>query len=719
MPVIKKLILNNFYNYFGENLYDFKKGMNIVIADNNGGKSKLFNSFLWVLSDVVFDSDNREYVHLNNPNNQFKLISDKAKINATVGEMVTTSVTLRFENDLATDDLGPSIYTITKSIIAEKLKVSNPTSLDSWNVQIGKSKYIHKLGVNTKEIVDETEQKKVPKFLLPESLKTYYMFQGEEISKLVGKELTNAIRKITHINKFDYMENYLKDILEKAERALNSRIKEASKKQSEAEESANELDRYKGIISNLSGQLIEKKEKMEDKQEKFDSLREKYTEAALQYDLIKKIAKKETDLKAIIDKLEELEKNYNQNFFSNRWILEGVENKIDDFIELRDKYLKNKAQSESNEFVSPLPYNIPDVPSLEKMITDMHCAVCNRSLANDKEALEYLRKLRDRNEHKTTSNTKISHVRIFLDELYKNSNNIPKEDELKETKKRIKEKIRQLNKDIHELTNEINDHKEEQKQKDEDAKKVLDDYNKCSSDLNRLISEIAILDQKLAGAKRDHEREQKKFNSLGSFNSIEPGYQKKVDILEDLLYSFTATKKQYFDQQAESLTEIINKNYRNLTKGNQTNPGNVEIEVNDNFVFRSKMKNHEGGVLSGQGSAFQRMKQLALLMGIVQIGKSQYYPLIADAPVSEMSSILTKNFFFCIRETFEQSIILVKDLIDDETNNNELKLNKLGEDIKGSSYLEALIYINNAKGKEQHERETVIKQISQSSFMEN
>ena len=707
MPFVKELKLNNFYNYFGDVSYSFKEGMNIIIADNNGGKSKLYNAFLWILSDRVFDSDNRKYTPLKDPENQFKLISDKAKYNAEVGETIATSVTLKFENDNAQRDGGAVNYTITKTIQATKLKKANPFSLNSWRISLGKPDYIKKVGVNTTSIDDPNKQKEISKFLLPESLKTYYMFQGEEITRLVGKELTNAIRKITHINKFDYLENYFQDILNKAKKGLNDKKKSASRQATEAEDSANNLDRLTLIISNLTSQIQEKKEAKDEKDEKYESLREKYTDAAIQYKLIQKIANKKSEIERTAQSLEELEQNYNQNFFSNRWILEGAEQSINKYIALRDLYIENKGKKASDKFVSCLPYNIPDVPSLDKMINDRHCAICDRSLANDSKALNHVINLRDRNKPKETDNKTIRPTRIFLDELFKNSNNVPKEDELKRTKNTIKEKLIKLNREIDDLTTEIRDLEDEQKQKDKDAKKVLDDYDKCKKDLERLISDIATLQSRLEGAERENLKEQKKFNSLEGVNTIEPGYQNKVDILTDLLGAFKETKTKYYSDQAEKLTEIINGHYKKLTKGNQTTPGNVEIEVNDSFNFRSKIKNYDGGVLTGQGSAFQRMKQLALLMGIVQIGKSQNYPLIADAPVSEMSSILTKNFFYCIPDSFRQTIIFVKDLIDDDSGGDGLKLNKLGEEIKDSPYLNARIYINNAHGREQHERETI------------
>ena len=62
--LIKSISFQNFYNYYGsyeDNTYTFKEGINIINADNNMGKSKFYNGFLWILRDEVYDSDEKKY----------------------------------------------------------------------------------------------------------------------------------------------------------------------------------------------------------------------------------------------------------------------------------------------------------------------------------------------------------------------------------------------------------------------------------------------------------------------------------------------------------------------------------------------------------------------------------------------------------------------------------------------------------------------------------
>jgi predicted ATP-dependent endonuclease of OLD family len=54
--IINQLELKNWFNYTGEyenNVIMFSDGLNIIIGDNNAGKTKLHNAFRWILKNEV------------------------------------------------------------------------------------------------------------------------------------------------------------------------------------------------------------------------------------------------------------------------------------------------------------------------------------------------------------------------------------------------------------------------------------------------------------------------------------------------------------------------------------------------------------------------------------------------------------------------------------------------------------------------------------------
>ena len=76
--IINSVAFENFYNYYGSyehNEYKFKPGINIVNADNNMGKSKFYNGFMWLLRDQVYDSDIKAFCDANE--SLFKIMNSR------------------------------------------------------------------------------------------------------------------------------------------------------------------------------------------------------------------------------------------------------------------------------------------------------------------------------------------------------------------------------------------------------------------------------------------------------------------------------------------------------------------------------------------------------------------------------------------------------------------------------------------------------------------
>ena len=83
--IIRSISFKNFYNFYGDyndNIYYFGEGLNIVNADNGMGKSKIFNGFLWVIKDQVYDADTKTTISADST--PLKLLSDKAKLIALI-----------------------------------------------------------------------------------------------------------------------------------------------------------------------------------------------------------------------------------------------------------------------------------------------------------------------------------------------------------------------------------------------------------------------------------------------------------------------------------------------------------------------------------------------------------------------------------------------------------------------------------------------------------
>jgi DNA sulfur modification protein DndD len=707
MPLIKYMKMKNFYNYYGENCYDFKKGINIVVADNNGGKSKLYNAFLWAICDKIFDSDKRDYQVLDNDKDIFKLISDKKKFEADLDDIIETSVELSFITDLDNSNYGPTEYIIKKKIKAEKISEENPYLDDDWKIYPIEY-YCEKIQGSKKyegKFIDD--YKKISRILIPTALQKYFMFQGEEVDNLVnGKELTNAMNHMTELWMYDYFEQYLLDIKKNAENKKNDTLKNNAKNKEKAQKYLNNIDALNKTIDITTEELKNYKNQEEEKNNKLNQFEKKLYDYNMQNENLKQMTKIEQKIEDENIKINKFEKFYNNNFFKNKWILEGFDKKVSLFYEMRYDYQKCVEEEKRNEafFNNPLPQGSPDISSLKLMLENEKCLVCGRKAEKNTEEYNHIKNIYENYVSIKNNHDKVSSIRYFIDDLFKCSDNIPESELIKAFKQKKAEEYQSMKDNIKELSEKFEEFKMQEIFEMDKIERFISEHQECKSELNKLRAKVIDINNKLESAEKELKNKQTSLEALSTIdNSVD---NEKVEILLDLYEVFKNTKSKYYHDLSEKLETAINDIYQSLTKGNETNPGVVSVYVNENYHFMSELLNSEGGLLSGQGAAFQRMRQLAIVMGILKMDNQRCYPLIADAPISEMGEILANNFFYEINPLFEQSIILVKDFYTQE--NGLGKINSFGEELIADKYLNPKVYLNRAKGKNQQERETEI-----------
>ena len=701
MADIKYVKMYNFYNYFGDdNIYEFHNGMNVIIADNNGSKSKLYNAFLLVISNEVIDSDSRKKKSLVSKIDKFKVISDRAKKEAEQNDVLITGVELAFETETY-------IFTFNKTFVSKKLNQKSPYNLENWNIGDLKTniKRKNKRSRTTQAIDIADEQEKLDS-LLPFQLRQYCMFQGEEVVNLVDSGLTNAINKLTDLRKFRYFENFLLDIYNKFDKKLRNEEKSSATNQHEANRLENSIEHIEENIKLAKFDLSERNEQLINVKESIDKLSRLINEATKQSNVYTKYGKVSQRLSKIASDIEDFEKNYNQSFFSNKWILKGFSEYAKKFDLLRSEYEDDLARQRIQEFKTLLPQDSPDIPSLKKMLEEEICLVCGRKAPENSEAYMHISKLKD--EHEMGKKSKRhSPIKLFCDSLYREISNIPLEKGIDESIKMKADKLKMLRK----LNSELSDEKNELSNKlitnKEENEKILNDYQTKVDQKGILKKTIDNIEKNLAIMNADLRSKKKQLSNLSKNDLALKPLKNSVQILEDLLEIFKKTRKRFYVEEAVKFEESINNIYKSLTMGNETNPGNVKISVDSTYNFSANLINSEGGSLSGQGAAFQRMKQLAIVMGLMNKSRrSASFPLIADAPISEMGEILTQNFFYNIPNVFIQSIIFIKDFYGVDGD-----LNVIGKNIINNPSLNIRAFLNTAIGKEQHERKTEIKLI--------
>ena len=227
--IIRSISMKNFQCYFGEherNTFNFKEGLNLVIGDNGGGKSKLYDAFYWIIYDKIFNSDIRRF----QPTNSYKekFISDKAKSQCVVGDYINVEVNLNAKSSADKE------YKITRIYRAKKI------SEREWECDSSSRLLIDENKASRWVSIEEKYHDHILNLVIPQHLKPYMWFQGEQVDGLMDfsdkSTLTNVMNLLSNITLYDDLIGITKKGHETSEKkyraAQNKLIKDAGKSES-------------------------------------------------------------------------------------------------------------------------------------------------------------------------------------------------------------------------------------------------------------------------------------------------------------------------------------------------------------------------------------------------------------------------------------------------------------------------------------------------------
>ena len=660
--LIKSVSFQNFYNYYGnfdKNKFEFKKGINIINADNNMGKSKFYNGFLWILKNIVYDSDLKR--HVDASNSFIKMASGKAKNEES--EFVMGVCIVILEEDIE--------YLITKTVKFNR-------QIDGWNNSKEILDIVETCDNKTIPIYDILQKDSIINKIIPLELLNYALLQGESMEKLVDLSsrdgLSSTIEALADISNLLKINSISKDMTKRAKDLLSR--KEISF--SENNEKVLSLTTEKTKLEEYIEQSFDK---IEIYQEELSRARKKKDELeALQLNATDRerfrgIQERLLEEKRIkVGEKEKKELNITSKLFTGTtpWILLGLKEEINNFSTLRDALNIERAKQQiTNDPTILLPEGSPDVLSLKRMLDDQICEVCGRNAKKHTDEWEHIKMImnRPKKENNITRNN-------FTDFFSPIQNNISS---FYNSILEIENEVAAYRDDINLLQNEIEQKEgeyEDAKMKfinaggkqDLSDKRIISDYSlaeKNENDAERLIKDTKkLIDQwKLRLAKIDE------LLSDSSENNKVKDYRDFRDTMCIVESIFLNTKNRIYDEIIKSLEINANQKYSDLTVGNSTSGGNLCFIKQEDSTVQVSIKDKLNGEITGLGTGFQRMKQLSIVMAIIssKIGDKQFnYPFISDAPFSEFGANFINNFFQVAPKVFTQSIIMIKELYDPE-----------------------------------------------------
>jgi len=672
--LIKSISFNNFYNYYGsyeDNTYTFTEGLNIINADNNMGKSKFYNGFLWILRDEVYDSDVKKIYPVSE--SYFKMMSAKARYEKSDLEM---GVRIVFENEGIT-------YKVTKSVHCSKQD-------EDWDFQ-AKTDVMKTVGNSDLPLLDKEEKQEAIRCLIPADMEKYSLLQGESMERLVDLSTLDGLEKT--INVLADINNLIKmcDLAAELVKQAKKSYQEEEKRNKDADADIINLrqtrDNYEKWIQEATEKIdLARKESVQAK-EKEQQYESEFFSSKKRIQLRKEYEDEYKKLDGLKSKKERQELSITSRLFDENcpWLLFGLEGETGDFDDYRIALSKQLAAIEIQH--NPeimLPEGSPDAPSLKRMLEHEWCEVCNREAKKGTDPWLHIKKVMERpkepmrvsdsfmqfygdiqkitGRYETTIPNITDDYNHYMEEIW------DLEDQITQQEKVVEAKENELTLVGSEDTSE------------DDDRRVLSGYNQAKRLLQEKEEEIQRYTGKIDLWQKGLEKTNRELDKRQESTPIRKAKQlyEDMQIVESI---FNSTKEHIFQGIVSNLQVSANEMYGALTKGNQTLGGTLNFDRQEDGTVKVSVTNSYGEELFGNGTGFQRMKQLSIVMSIIssRVGNKRFdYPFISDAPFSEFSWNFIRNFFDIAPDVFRQSIIMIKDLCEP---NSQLLINEHGEDI--------------------------------------
>jgi DNA sulfur modification protein DndD len=702
--ILQSIELNNFMCYAGPNRFDFTEGINIIIGDNGYGKSKLYDAFFWVMYNQCFDTSIKQFKYTNLLKRQ--IISDKA-IDESGEGIICTSVILTFHNT-EKDSLYilERRYSVKKS--GDKIIEDQDSEEIIWHKEMSY--------MNAKEIKEADQIERIKKSILPDNIKPYMWFQGEQVESIIdfnkSDTLTHAINVLSNITRFDNIINIADGLKESTTKEFNKKQRDLSGDKGKSEslelERQNILDRIKA----LELQDIQIKDTLATAEEKSETLLNKLADAQKIREIEAKRKSIEQNLNEIQEEFNEEQQGLHKRMFTSKWVLKGTEKLFEEYGKMYNQFEHRKLQHEAQvqakldsenaivtEMQTRLPIDVPEPIHVQHMLDVERCLVCNREAPAGSEAWLNMKALIDRSQMKIKAleeEEKSAHnFSGDLKRLYQNglglSHNIKDiDDDIASTFRRLRKldkKRKSLGEDLKKVESEINSLIVDAALNVSQATNILNEYSAQNELAKRSMNEVNSNANILTRRKDELSKIEAELSKL--VIGVIPAYLlEKVKVIDEFHQVAHSTRKRVFNKLVLILEEEANKHYREMTQGNMSSRGIIRLkELSNGKNYMPELVDENGNVLLQLNTGNIILIKLATIMAIISARQgsrdTDLYTLITDAPMSVFGEDYTIGFCKTVSKVYRQSIIMSKEFYKNLTlreqllSNTEIKLGKV------------------------------------------
>lgn len=655
-----KISINNFRQYKGLNTIEFstdpEKNVTVVYGPITTGKTTLLQSFNWVLYDRI---------NLQNPE---QILNLEVARDLRPGDDAEVFVELLVEKD----DIDNKLYKFKRTINYRYLE-------NKGLVVISNSENAFVKENDTWVSLNDYEEQ--VNMLLPSKLSNYFFFDGERI-KVIGnqtkrgeQEVGDAVKSILGLEDYNTAIKHLtgpRSVLTELKNSLNNsagpEMENLKKKIERADDLIDEKIQNK---NRLESEVLDLKARKEEKQK---IILENRTTAENQKQ--KNILQRNLDNNILRrDSLYSDFKKYFNKYYLDFFYL-GLEGKIKNITQSGILNIKNEAVPNMND------------RSILYLIQRGVC-VCGEKIEEGSEhhkaLLEEMKKLPPREVGSGVSDFN-REVKFSLNE---------------ERASYFKDELVKKFSEISELNNAISDDQDKIEkisqliQTDIDVGALEEEVRRLEGKIEDYSRMIGQRNEEIESLKRNKENDNNKLLSLASYDEKNQKILREIDFVNRINDFFN---KEYKVKEGKLIIELekeINQYLEKIYAGNRI------MKINPDYTFHLLYQDGDE-IDSAESEGLGIVKAISFMCGLFEVAKKKLvekvenesmYPLVFDAPLSNVGSFERKNIMHYLPEVASQIIVFTreeKDLedIDEETRNKISQIYKINKFSEKYSHIE-------------------------------
>lgn len=681
--IIRNISITNFQSYYETQTLEFSKGLNLILGKGGKGKSKLFNAFYWVffgklyISDIGWRSTNGLPNNANFALQRHEYFNKKALHDAPIGGSVEVAVSLELEDDKGT------IYNIERTAIATRLEGNNWDTPNAWKVADNHLRVIFDGPTGTVIRDNDLAEDEISN-LFPESIRDYIWFQGESLDELINfrkkETLRDAVKHISYYPYYEKLSNIISGAKSKIESLETKHLKEKNKHNSTV---TSLLSRQEYLRTKLDAD----KKKRKDIEEHISTIEialaadeSKLSGMASYTGLVSQYKTEENKRNEINNQLTAIDERQ-RALLPSLWVLRGTQDLIQRAKEIIEAHVESEYTAPEKKYLDN-----PGRSKLEEILRDGVCYVCGSKVdAEHQHAIDYIKErlrlqeeyLQEMEEFKANLeiskrfNIFIGRIQDYPDSLLLSIGNIDKQfqesedvaEKLSSQRKRVLDKLRELDEELEDVKKKCGI---DPRQQASTANLLKSSMNASRGNLSTLRRQLNALDTTIAETAAELKQVEKDLASLGgksnNVNTVEETEWKNLSVfLEDICSRVQEKARKKLLEQMEMRA---NEFYARFTEHDNGYKGKVEIASDYSISFDAGLNtSHEDR---------KKMSIINALLSLNQEAIGTFYPFISDAPTSSFDPETTHKYLRGIKDIFEQTIIITKDVEVDSSNYKDL-----------------------------------------------